>query len=201
MIPPFKQTRMEDEMDNQQVRIDGKEVKRYRDYKILVSNDGTIYSLDGKVKKLHVHRSGYLRFWTKKDGKKETHPVHRVVAELFLPPPPDWLVEKCSKEHWGKVLVMHKDNNKFNNDYRNLQWGSLKDNTKQAFRDNLVQNSPGEKNGMAKLTNSEVHEICKYFSQGGSIEGAMIKYNISSFQSYSIFTRRNWKSISNQYIF
>lgn len=37
----------------------------------------------------------------------------------------------------GKPFVMHKDNNKSNNCVDNLKWGTLSENTKDAYRDKL----------------------------------------------------------------
>lgn len=187
-------------MDNQQGRFKT-EVRQYKDLPLYVAEDGTMFNAKGEERSTHLHRSGYLRVEVMVNRVRYILPVHRTVAELYLDPPSEELIDKCSKEHWGKVLVCHKDNNVLNNHYTNLYWGSLDDNTKQAFRDELVSKSPGEKNGQAKLTNELVHEICKFYESGGSRQQAEVKFDISRHQAYSIYTRRKWLDISQHYKF
>ena len=57
--------------------------------------------------------------------------VHILLAETFLPNPNNY------------PIVMHKDNNKENNDLNNLKWGTISENTKQAFDDGLAYNAKG----------------------------------------------------------
>lgn len=63
-------------------------------------------------------------------GRKSRR-LHRVIAETFLPNPDNL------------PIVMHKDNNKKNNALSNLQWGTVSENTKQAFADGLAANAKG----------------------------------------------------------
>lgn len=188
-------------MDNQPESFKNKIVKQYKDFNLYVSEFGETYRQDGKERKQHIHRSGYLRTCIMINRISYAFQIHRIVAELFLPPPPQWMVDKCANEHWGKVLVLHKDNNKFNNHYINLKWGTLEDNTSQAFKDGLVQNSPGEKNGQAKLSDSLVHSICEFYQNGGSRKEAENSFDISRHQAYSIYTKRKWLHVSCQYDF
>jgi len=54
-----------------------------------------------------------------------TMPVHRLVALVFIPNPE------------GLPIVMHKDNNKQNNNSNNLKWGTTMQNSQDARRDGL----------------------------------------------------------------
>lgn len=65
-------------------------------------------------------------------GKRCQKRVHRLVAETFIEKPSD----ECN-------IVMHIDNNKHNNDISNLKWGTVSENTKQAFDDHLANNAKG----------------------------------------------------------
>lgn len=60
-----------------------------------------------------------------------TKRVHRIVAEAFIPNPDNL------------PIVMHLDNDKKNNHVDNLKWGTISENTKQAFEDGLARNSKG----------------------------------------------------------
>lgn len=57
--------------------------------------------------------------------------VHILLAETFLPNPNNYPV------------VMHKDNNKENNNLDNLKWGTISENTQQAVDDGLCRNDKG----------------------------------------------------------
>lgn len=66
-----------------------------------------------------------------KDGRHLSRRVHRLVAEAFIPNPNNF------------PIVMHIDNNKANNNVHNLKWGTISENTKQAFNDGLTVNKKG----------------------------------------------------------
>ena len=55
---------------------------------------------------------------------------HRLVALQFIP----------NDDPENKIVVMHKDNNKTNNNVENLKWGTVSENTKQAYDDGLEVN-------------------------------------------------------------
>lgn len=94
-----------------------------------VSRDGrrVVSLISGKELKLQQQvmvtgKPGYLQVWlVHKDGSKRWHKVHRLVAKLFVQNP-QLLPE-----------VNHKDGNKLNNDFRNLEWVSHKRNIKHSF--------------------------------------------------------------------
>lgn len=73
------------------------------------------------------------------DGKhvNKQRRVHILLAETFLPNPN------------GYPIVMHKDNNKENNSLENLKWGTISENTKQAYDDGLARNDKGYKDSQS----------------------------------------------------
>lgn len=66
-----------------------------------------------------------------KEEKQIQRRVHILVAKAFLPNPNNYKV------------VMHKDNNKANPDISNLQWGTISQNTADAYKDGLAKNASG----------------------------------------------------------
>ena len=78
-----------------------------------VSNFGEVYSLNyGLMSDNRVSKYGYRRVRLYHDGKQKEIPVHRLVALAF--------VDNPNKEEWN--VVNHKDENKLNNRYDNLEW-------------------------------------------------------------------------------
>ena len=95
--------------------------KDKKDYEglYMVSNWGGVKSIKfGKerILKLTKDKDGYLIVNLYKNNKSKTFKVHRLVAEVFLPNPNNL------------PQVNHKDENKQNNIYTNLEWISHIDN-------------------------------------------------------------------------
>lgn len=168
---------------------------------IEVSNLGNCRRTNNKNKKyLYVSRQGYYVTEVKVNGKRKLLKLHRLIAEAFLNPPTKELVEECSEAHWGVVCVNHKDGNKLNNNVSNLEWCTAADNNRHASKNNLVPSLKGEKNGRAKLKESQVHEICRLF-QDTSIKTQDVAnmFNISLAQVQKIRCGIAWKEVWKQY--
>lgn len=103
-----------------------KYIKGYNNYVIYdngdVINIKTNHYLQGKIK-----LNGYKIYTLSKNNKKQDFYAHRLVAENFIPNPENLPV------------VNHKDGNKLNNDFRNLEWASYSDNIKHAYLNNLIK--------------------------------------------------------------
>lgn len=116
-----------------------KKIEGYDGYE--VSNYGRVRT-NGKI--THTDKHGY-RHWKDrvlkqkitntncyrvdlwKDGKVKSFLVHRLVASAFLGMPEN-----------EKMTVNHKDGNRLNNHIDNLEWLSLADNIRHAFRNGLM---------------------------------------------------------------
>ena len=92
-----------------------------------INEYGDVYSIiSGKLKIPQISKDGYytVQLWKNETAKR--FKVHRLVALTFLPNP------------LNLPIVMHKDNNKLNPHLSNLKWGTLSENTIQAYKDNLM---------------------------------------------------------------
>jgi hypothetical protein len=128
-----------------------------------VSNHGRVRSLDrreemkngrkrfykGKLLKPMKDRRGYLYVDLKKDGQRKLHRIHRLVAEAFLLNPDNLPV------------VNHRDGNKENNHYSNLEWCTSSQNNKHAY--DMGLRVKGDKHPWAKLTQAEIDYIRKVY--------------------------------------
>lgn len=99
--------------------------------KYQISNKGRVKSLPRNEKfckrteelilKTFVCGSGYQEVILTDHGKRQPMLIHRMVAEAFVP------------NTEGKREVNHKDGDKFNNDYTNLEWATPSENIRHSY--------------------------------------------------------------------
>lgn len=93
-----------------------KKVARNSNYSI--SEDGQVRNdTTGRIKSPFLNRgNGYLVVDLYKDNRSTKVPIHRLVAEAFVPNPD------------GKPCVDHRDGNRKNNAISNLRWATYSEN-------------------------------------------------------------------------
>lgn len=101
-----------------------KEVFGFENY--IINNEGNVINKDtGKIKSHNNNTKGYLFVSLYKENKVKQLYVHRLVALYFIPNPNNF------------ETVNHIDGNKENNHVQNLEWCTLTDNIRHAFRTGL----------------------------------------------------------------
>lgn len=91
----------------------------------MISSDGRVYSFKrNRELKLYKRKDGYMSIalGAGKKGAVKRYLVHRLVAIAFVPNP------------YNYNRINHKDENKSNNDYRNLEWCTDKYNANYGTR-------------------------------------------------------------------
>ncbi|MBL7664476.1 MAG: HNH endonuclease [Bacteriovoracaceae bacterium] len=90
----------------------------------IISSDGIIKNLQtGKQLAIAPDNAGYLRVYLIRDnGRRSGQLIHRLLALAFIPNPDN------------KPCVNHIDGNKSNNDLKNLEWCTHKENTHHVIR-------------------------------------------------------------------
>jgi len=150
----------------------------------IIHSDGKVWSqISNKFLKPWLSKSGYqlIRF---ADSNK-THTIHRLVAESFIPNPN------------RLAYVNHKDGNKLNNDFNNLEWISATDNNLHAYSTGLTP--VGQENVHSILTEKEVLEIRKVYVSGHPNYGCGPlgrKYNTTESNIRKIVKRKSWKHLA-----
>ncbi len=97
--------------------------KQIKGTKYEVNENGEIRNSEtGHIKKQRINKRGYATVNMYKDGKMQKVVVHRLVAEAFIP-----------KEE-GKNCVNHKDEDKTNNYFGNLEWCDIRYNNHYGTR-------------------------------------------------------------------
>lgn len=142
-----------------------------------VSNLGRIRSFDrevntknnstqirqGKVLKQYLTHNGYLRVVVTKGNKRKSNPVHRLIANTFIPNPEN------------KPEINHKDGYKTNNVITNLEWVTRKENMIHAVNTGLVI-AP---KAVRKLTPEIIKHAKELREEGRSYKNIGLIYGVS----------------------
>lgn len=165
-----------------------KPIEGYEDYEI--SNYGYVWSLNyrrlGIKEKLtgQTDKDGYKTVLINKKGVRKVLKVHRLVAKAFIPNPEN------------KPQVNHKNGNKENNNYTNLEWVTGSENVLHNFHTLGRVNVRGSEHKNSKLTEAQVIEI--YRLKGTHKSRDMIKkYGISQQNISRIHTQKSWKWLTD----
>lgn len=93
-----------------------------------ISNLGNVKNnKNGNFKKPTPNEKGYMRVFFKKNNRKYTKYVHRLVAQAFIPNPQN------------KPTVNHEDGNKTNNVVSNLTWATHREQVQHAVKNRLIK--------------------------------------------------------------
>lgn len=110
--------------------------------------DNSGHNRKEKIIKPYITRFGYLRVNLYENGKRKNFHVHRLVALAFIPNPNNL------------PQVNHKDGNKHNNCFDNLEWCNQSENLKHAYKMGLM---------VAKLNNSKLSKQVLQYSLNGEL--------------------------------
>jgi hypothetical protein len=136
-----------------------KEIEGYNgDY--FISNFGNVKSLKyNKVKYLTptLNQRGYLYVKLSKDNKKTFFLIHKLVAEYFINNPNN------------KPIPNHKDGDKINNHYLNLEWSTYSENIKHAYDMGLNYVSEENRQKTIQRNKTRVKEVYQMDKQNHNI--------------------------------
>ena len=148
-------------------------MKTYQNTKYKITQNGQVYnSKTGKYLSLSIRKEKRSKFKRAYVGlyinkKQRFFTVARLVAELYLPNPNNYL------------QVNHIDGNPLNNHYSNLEWVTQSQNIIHAIETNLKP-MKGSCNTSAKLTKELVNKAIEdYNTNQYSLRQLAIKYNVS----------------------
>ena len=159
-----------------------KKIKEYDNY--LISDQGRVFNFKyNRFLKPGKDRYGYFQVILCKNGVRKFYIIHRLVALAFIPNPEN------------KRTVNHIDGIKMNNLVSNLEWNTQSENVQHSY-DNGLKDAKGTKNGMAKLTESQVLEIRKLYATGDYYQKDLAKiFGVTQMLISYIVNRKNWVHI------
>lgn len=146
-------------------------------------------SADGRVKNLKTGKDYIPNIGTHGYYVVASHLLHRMVATLFVENPDN------------KNVVNHKDCNKLNNHYSNLEWVTFKENSIHA-RDNgrlKINCDYGEDCNLTIYPDSLIHSICQSLSDGMRNIDVAKKYNVPKSYIKQLKAKKSRYDITSQY--
>lgn len=158
------------------------QLKNCNDY--FITNYGRLYSnITNTYLKGNIDRNGYLYIVIRINNKNITVKPHRLVAEYFISNPNNY---KC---------VNHKDENKLNNHYTNLEWCNHSYNNSFGSRLNRISKNTG--------TSIDVYKNGQYVCTENSINDCIKKYHIGTNNILDQLRgiRKRWYKNSSEYSF
>lgn len=117
-----------------------------------VTPDGkTVYNQYGRIMKQFKNYRGYpcVSFWNNEIKKTKTIAVHRLVALEYVP------------NYDELFTVNHKDGNKENNHFTNLEWSSIRDNI---FHGYTLDTCPEKRKNTQPLSDDDIRQIRKIYA-------------------------------------
>lgn len=170
----------------------------------MISTNGQVYDIINKrFVSQYPDKDGYFKiiYTNTLSNKSSSVFVHRLVAWEFYP-----------ETRNLKLVVDHIDGNKQNNNYTNLEWVTIKENTNRAEKLGL-RNVRGTANGNCKYSEEIIHDICRLMSVGKSNMDIVREFrnvgtNSSSFTNADaafyklvvrIRLRQLWPDVTSQY--
>lgn len=159
-------------------------IEGYENY-YKISNLGNVkgYKNPNKLLSPSIGTSGYLGFSMSVNKKHKSLFIHRMVAISFIDNP------------LNLPEVNHKDGNKLNNFYLNLEWVTSKDNMKHAIS-NKLRNDFGSNSVNSKLKEEDIlniRELAK--TENFNYKEIAAKYNIHKDYVTLIVNRKRWAHI------
>lgn len=174
-----------------------KGIVEYGDY-YEVSNLGRVRSIDrrvannsnsgrlikGQILKQQTDKDGYLRVTLRFHGKYKGQMVHRLVALAFI------------DNTENKPTVNHKDGNKKNNNVKNLEWSTHKEQINHADDNGLRVMPKGEESYNATLTDNEVVELFNLYKTGNYSQSELAdRFNTTKSAIQGIIHGKSWKHL------
>lgn len=140
------------------------------------------YHTAKKFKTNYIDKDGYLRVWVKTSFGRKFIPVHRIVAMTFV------------KGFALKKVVNHKDGDRKNNYYKNLEWITASENERHA-RNVLGKKCLGEKASRSKLKTQDIIAIRRLRELGLRYSDIASTFPVSQSQIARVCKRKNWPHV------
>lgn len=162
-----------------------KTIPGFEKYKI--DEDGNIFStIRNKYLKPDLSGDGYPRYTLSNNSITKRIFAHRIVADLYVPNPEN------------KSFVNHKDGNKQNNNYNNLEWVTTSENNHHAYAIGLKTQN-GEANHRHKYKECTIDVMHKLKKFGLSIDEISVHMQIDKAYIRRVLNGNRWRHVWIKY--
>ena len=182
-------------MNNLQLNL-GERIKDVEGFegRFLISDFGRLFSINGRWKGLKElkpgigKKEGYYITSLRMKPKRETIRIHQLVGNHFVDNPDN------------KPQLNHKDGNKLNNHYLNLEWCTIAENIEHAVRTGLID-MKGEKHFHAKLKDPDIKSIFQMRLNGFRMSDIGNRFGVSRRTIGDVLNRKLWTHVNiGQYL-
>lgn len=155
---------------------------RFRDTNYYVSAKGSVFNKKtGKTLKQFLNGNKYFYTMLTINGKGKKFYNHRLVAECYL------------ENTENKPQVNHKDGDKLNNHYSNLEWVTRQENMNHAKENGLM--CTNFRPASAKLNKEEVEKIKEMYKNGMSTRKIAEKVKVGKSSVHLIVSGKSYKHL------
>lgn len=159
----------------------------------VIRKNGTSQFFKSKICNQPLKSTGYpaARLSDAASGRRIMPPIHRLVAQAFIPNP------------LNLPEVNHKDGIKTNPTVENLEWVTSQQNRKHAWDIGLRNRSHlpihrGIEQKTAKLNDDAVRDIrLNYLKNGKPLTALAKKYGVEKKTIYNVLKNKTWKHVSS----
>ena len=143
-------------------------------------NHSKLQNVPEKILKQCIVGKGYFTVCLRNNNKTYRKYIHRIVAENFI------------ENEYNLPIINHKDGNKKNNYYENLEWTTYSENNQHAYDTDLKHR--GEDFYNSKLS---VDDVIKILQNGkyDTYENIATNYGVSKATIKCVLDRKTWKYI------
>jgi len=150
----------------------------------LITSSGKIWSLkSNNFLKPNIVRSGYKMVRLYRNGWAKDYLVHRIVAEVYCNNPDN------------KRVVNHKDGNKLNNYFLNLEWNTDSENQLHAIRTGLKKIRYGSRHPNSKLSEQNIEDIKTLYKSNLTLKQIAKQFNVHLGTISKIINNQSWRTI------
>ena len=153
-----------------------------------INKKGELFTNNGEKRMKDSIKNGYVKNQLcHKDGSQKHYFRHRLVMMCFNP-----------IDNQNEMQVNHKDGNKLNNSFDNLEWVTNQENRIHAVQLGLAARLKGEENPSSKLLEEQVLDIINDLLNHIPYSAILKKYPFISKSTISaIKNKRNWTYLTN----
>lgn len=157
-----------------------------------ITLNGDVINLrTNKYLKTFISNSGYESVKLYLQGRSYSFMIHRLVADAFVYKDPN-------KED---LQVNHKNGDKLDNHYSNLEWCTRSENIKHSYdKLNRIRNR-GERCCFSKYTENTIIQVCEHIQNGYSLKYISDEFDIRIKYLYDIRNHKRWSHITKNYLF